>query len=371
MTMRLLPWALLAAPALAGAHPIATSSWGTLSGGRVAHLYTLTNSHGMRVTFSNWGATITAVDVPDRAGKRANVALGFATAREDEAKNGNNHFGATIGRWANRIGGARVTIDGHEYRMTPNNDGNLLHSGTNGWDERPWSVKPFDHGTTSGAVLTLVSADGDQGFPGRLTVTMTFTLDDHNAFRIDYRAVTTKPTVINLTNHSYFNLAGAGNGTVENQRVTVFADRVAEADAHNLPTGRLLPVSGALDLRREKRIGDGFADPRVAAFHGYDHPFVLADRPHPAPVLAARVYDPGSGRVFELLTTEPAVQFYTGNGLPGTDRAANGKPMLPHGAFALESEHLPDSVHHPDWPTTELRPGGVYRSTTIWRFGTR
>jgi aldose 1-epimerase len=346
------------------------TGFGKTKAGRTAHIYTLTNKNGMRVRFSDYGGVITQIDTPDRAGKFANVALGFRSAGDYEARNGAYAFGSPIGRYANRIGGARFTLDGKTYNFTPNNGPNLLHGGPPGYNMRFWNVSMRPLGINHGAVLTMVSPDGDQGFPGTLTVRMRYTLTEHDELRIDYRATTTKPTVLNLTNHSYFNLAGEGNGDIGGHLIEIRANSIAETDKDTLPTGRIVEVSGPYDLRTPHVMRDGIDALTAAGLGGYDTPYVLANAPRKTPVLAARVTEPASGRMMEVYTTEPSVQFFTGNQMTGTDKGPSGRPYILHGGFALETQHLPDSPNHPDFPTTVLRPGQVFRSTTIYKFVT-
>ena len=342
-------------------------SFGKTKDGRTAHLYTLTNKNGMRVRFSDYGGVITEISVPDRTGKLENVELGFTSATQYEARNSYG-FGSPIGRFANRIGGARYTLDGQTVTFKPNNGPNLLHGGPPGYNMRYWSVSKRPLGINHGAVLTLVSPDGDQGFPGKLTIKMRYTLTENNEFRIDYRATTTKPTVLNLTNHSYFNLAGEGNGDVRGHLIMIRANSYAETNRGALPTGKILEVSGPYDLRDPHMMGDGID--ALKSSGGYDTPFVLADAPRKKPVLAARITEPKSGRMMEIYTTEPSIQLFTGNQLSGIDKGPSGQPYIRYGAFALETQHLPDSPNHPEWPTTALRPGQVFRSTTIFKFVT-
>ena len=345
--------------------------FGQTKDGRTAHLYTLTNKNGMRVRFSDYGGVITEISVPDRTGKFENVELNFPNAGLYEARNAGYGFGSPIGRYANRIGGARFTLDGKTFTFKPNAGPNLLHGGPPGYNQRYWSVSMRPLSINHGAVLTLVSPDGDQGFPGTLTVKMRYTLTENNELRIDYRATTTKPTVLNLTNHSYFNLAGEGNGDVRGQLIMIRANSIAETDRMALPTGKLVAVSGPYDLRDPHVIGDGIDALKAIGQGGYDTPYILADAPRKKPILAARVTEPKSGRMMEIYTTEPALQFFTANHLRGFDKSpANGQPYVQYGAVALETQHLPDSPNHPEWPTTVLRPGQVFRSTTIFKFVT-
>jgi len=344
--------------------------FGKTSDGRTARLYTLTNKNGMRVRFTDYGGVITEISVPDRRGKIANVALGFTSAGEYQARNGNYGFGSPIGRYANRIGNARFTLDGKTYTFTPNGGPNLLHGGSPGYNMRYWHVSMRPLGINHGAVLTLVSPDGDQGFPGKLVVKMRYTLTEHDELRIDYTATTTKPTVINLTNHSYFNLAGEGNGDIGGHVIQIRANSVAETDTNMLPTGRIVEVSGPLDLRSPHVMRDGIEALRMSPGGGYDTPYLLANAPRKTPVLAARVSEPASGRMMEVYTTEPGLQFFSGNQMRGIDKGPSGRPYVQFGGFALETQHMPDSPNHPEWPTTVLRPGQVFRSTTIYKFVT-
>ncbi|HWI85462.1 MAG TPA: aldose epimerase family protein [Sphingomonas sp.] len=346
------------------------TSFGKTAEGREAHIYTLTNKNGMRVGFTDYGGLITEVTTPDRVGKRANVVLGFRNAGEYQARNGGYGFGSPIGRYANRIGDARFTLDGKTYQFKPNAGPHLLHGGSPGYNMRFWKVSMRPLGINHGAVLTLVSPDGDQGFPGTLRIQMRYTLTENDELRIDYQATTTKPTVINLTNHSYFNLAGEGNGDVGGHIIEIRANSVAETDPTMLPTGRIVEVSGPLDLRSPRVIRDGLDALTQSGRSGYDTPYVLASEPRAKPVLAARVTEPASGRMMEVYTTEPSVQFYTANHLQGLDKGPGGRPYNRYGGFALETQHLPDSPNHANFPTTVLRPGQVFRSTTIYKFVT-
>lgn len=345
-------------------------AFGKTSDGRTARLYTLTNRNGMRVRFTDYGGLITEIDTPDRLGHKADVVLGFKSATEYEARNGLYGFGSPIGRYANRIGNARFTLDGKTYTFKPNAGPNLLHGGAPGYNVRYWSVSMRPFGINHGAVLTLVSPDGDQGFPGKLTITMRYTLTENDELRIDYRATTTKPTVLNLTNHSYFNLAGEGNGDVGGHLIQIRANSIAETDAMALPTGRIIEVAGPYDLRTPHMMRDGIEVLNAMGRGGYDTPYVLANAPRKKPVLAVRVTEPKSGRMMEVYTTEPSVQFFTANHLRGIDKGPSGRPYIQYGGFALETQHLPDSPNHPEWPTTVLRPGQVFKSTTIYKFVT-
>ena len=368
--------ALISTPAMAGLTsplihiPGGAVNFGKTSDGRTAHLYTLTNKNGMVVRFSDYGGVITEVQTRDRAGKRADVVLGFKSAGEYEARNGLYGFGSPIGRYANRIGNARFTLDGKTYTFKPNNGPHLLHGGAPGYNTRYWSVSMRPLGINHGAVLTLVSPDGDQGFPGKLTIQMRYTLTENDELRIDYRATTTKPTVLNLTNHSYFNLAGEGSGDVGGHLIQIRANSIAETDTNALPTGNIVAVTGPYDLRGPHMMRDGIDALKEMGLGGYDTPYVLANAPRKTPVLAARVTEPASGRTMEVYTTEPSIQFFTANHLQGIDKGPSNRPYIQHAGFALETQHLPDSPNHPEWPTTVLRPGKVFKSTTIYKFVT-
>jgi aldose 1-epimerase len=368
--------ACLCAPAIAAPRGVVSRvlggsvAFGKTSDGRTARLYTLTNKNGTIVRFTDYGGLITEVQTRDRTGKRANVVLGFKSATEYEARNGLYGFGSPIGRFANRIGNARFSLDGKTYTFTPNNGPHLLHGGAPGYNTRYWSVSTRPFGINHGAVLTLVSPDGDQGFPGKLTVTMRYTLTERDELKIEYRATTTRPTVLNLTNHSYFNLAGEGNGDVGGHLIEIRAASIAETDKNALPTGNIIAATGPFDLRKPHMMRDGIQVLQGLGLGGYDTPYVLANAPRKKPEFAVRVTEPNSGRMMEVYTTEPSVQFFTANHLQGIDKGPSNRPYIQHAGFALETQHLPDSPNHPEWPTTVLRPGQVFKSTTIYKFVT-
>lgn len=322
----------------------------------------------MTVRLIPFGATVTRIEVPDRSGKRANVLLGFATPAEFRAKNHKASFGATMGRYAGRIAAASFTIDGKRVQLVANDGPNALHGGgTARFDTQEWRVRARN---ARAASFTLDSPDGFQGFPGRLRVAVTYRLIGRNALRIDYEATTSRPTALNLTNHAYFNLAGEGSGSIRAQRLQVAATRYVATDSRGIPTGAFPPVAGTpLDLRAPRPLGDAI-DSRVPPLgdRGYNHAW-LFDKPAGALAPVARLEDPASGRTLSVETTEPSVQVYTAGYLDGRDRGPSGRIMRAYDGVALETQHLSDSPNHPTFPSTLLRPGQVFRSTTIWRFG--
>jgi aldose 1-epimerase len=346
-------------------------AYGATQGGQAVDIFTLTNDHGLRVRFLSYGGIITEIDVPDRAGRLDNIALGLKTLRDYETLPG--HFGAITGRYANRIGGAQFTLGGQTYRLIANNGANTLHGGPNALDRQVWAVSPAPVPDGVAATLSYVSPDGDQGFPGTLTTRVTYTLTNDNALRIDYVASTDKDTVVNFTNHSYFNLAGNGSGSVADQLLLVDADRYTPVGPDLIPTGEIAAVDGTpLDFRQMLPIGARLSSAfqQMVYAHGYDHNFVLNKGPGDSLTFAARAYDPRTGRVMDCFTTEPAVQVYTSNGMNGSVVGSSGTTYRQTEAFTLETQHFPDSPNKPNFPTTELKPGQEFRSTTIFRFAT-
>lgn len=363
---------LFARPAEAAPDSITQSSFGHAPGGQAVSLYTLTNRRGMTVKITNFGATLTSVIVPDRTGHLDDVLLGFDSA-DGYVKTHGAFLGALIGRYANRIAGAKVTLDGKTHQLYPNNPYFTIHGGKVGFDQKVWAAAPRRLKDGVGLSLTLFSPDGDEGYPGNLTVHVLYTLTDSNALKIDYRAVTDKPTVINLTSHPYFNLNGAGSGPVLNQQLMINANRFTPTDKVGLPLGPLRPVAGTpFDFRRSHAIGKYINVPNQQLKNGggYDHNFVLN---HPAHSLglAARAYSPQTGIVLTVYTTQPGMQLYTANGLDGRFVGKGGKHYVKRSAFCLECEHFPASPSHPAYPTTVLRPGQVFRQTTIEQFSVR
>ena len=327
-------------------------------------LYTLKNASGMSVEVTNYGGIITSIVVPDKEGMMADVALGFDTL--DGYLADQPYFGATIGRYGNRIGGGTFQLDGQTVELPKNNNGNTLHGGPRGFDKRVWQAD-----VTDGALkLTYVSRDGEMGFPGTLTSEVTFRLRDDNAVEIEYRATTDKTTVVNLTNHSYFNLAGQGNGNVLGHLMQIDASAITPVDTRLIPTGELMPVEGTpFDFRKPVAIGNGIdADhDQIRRGRGYDHNFVL-DGGGAGLRLIATVIEPSSGRILEVHTTEPGVQLYSGNFLDGSLRGKGGAVYGHRSGFCLETQHFPDSPNHESFPSTTLRPGETYTSRTVYKF---
>ncbi|WP_326765461.1 galactose mutarotase [Streptomyces sp. NBC_01591] len=324
---------------------IRTEDFGTLADGTPVHRWTLERD-GTRVRVLTYGGIVQSVEVPDRDGARAGVALGLPDLAGYETFSG-PYFGALVGRYANRIGGARFELDGRTHRLTPNEGRNQVHGGARGFDKRVWQAREV----ADGVELSLVSEDGEEGFPGRLAVSTAYTLDQGGALRIAYRATTDAPTVLNLTNHTYWNLAGDGSGSALGQTLRIAAGRITPADAESLPTGEFLPVDGTrFDFRAPAPVGAG-----------YDHNFVL-DGAGTGP--AAELYDAASGRVLTVATTEPGLQLYTADHF-------DGRPFGPCAGIALETQHFPDSPNRPAFPSTVLRPGEEFVSTTVYGFGVR
>ncbi|HVX11321.1 MAG TPA: aldose epimerase family protein [Pirellulales bacterium] len=339
------------------------STFGKLADGREVEQYTLENGRGMTAKVITYGGILTSLTTPDRNGKPGEVTLGFDALEPYLA--GHPYFGATTGRVANRIAKGRFTIDGVEYKLKTNNGPNHLHGGEVGFDKVLWKGEPVTTG--AGVKLTHVSPDGDEGYPGKLTVTVVYSLTDKNELKIDYTATTDKATPINLTNHTYWNLADGGKSDILKHVLTLNSDRYLPADAQLIPTGELKSVRGTpMDFTKPMEIGARMAQVPGEP-NGYDHCYVLNQDSPGTLVLAARVREPESGRVMEIHTTEPAIQLYTGNFLDGTLKS-RGATYKQHHAFCLEAEHYPDSINQPAFPTTLLKPGQTYRQTTVHRF---
>jgi aldose 1-epimerase len=338
------------------------SSFGKLPDGTPVDLFALTNSNGLVAKISNYGTIITELHVPDRSGKSGDVVLGFDNL--NQYLKGHPYFGCTVGRVANRIANGRFTLDGKTYHLAVNNGPNHLHGGLKGFDKAAWKAEP-----QSGAAVkfSYISADGEESYPGQVTVTVLVALTDTNELSIDYTAVSEKPTPLNLTNHSYFNLAG--DGDILNHELVIAADHFTPKNENCIPTGEIKPVKGTpMDFTKPHSIGSRFSQLQEKPV-GYDHNFVLKGGGKSL-ALAARVFEPKTGRVMEVWTTEPGVQLYTSNFLDGSLTGKHGVVYRQHSAFCLETQHFPDSVNHPNFPSTILRPGETYRQTTVHKFAT-
>jgi aldose 1-epimerase len=341
---------------------IEVASFGQLPDGTPTRLFTLTNSGGLVAKITDYGTIITELQVPDRAGKNGDVVLGFDNLQQ--YLKGHPYFGATVGRVANRIAKGRFTLDGKTYTLAINNAPNHLHGGLRGFDKVVWKAEP-----QSGAAVqfTYTSADGEEGYPGKLEVTVRMALTEKNELTIDYTAVSDKATPVNLTNHSYFNLAGQGD--ILGHELVINADHFTPKDDTSIPTGVIAPVRGTpMDFTTPHAVGSRFSQLQEKPV-GYDHNFVLNGGGKSLSV-AARVFEPKSGRVMEVLTTEPGVQLYTSNYLDGSLTGKRGVVYRQHCALCLETQHFPDSVNHPRFPSIILRPGQTYRQTTVHKFAT-
>jgi aldose 1-epimerase len=330
--------------------------------------YTLTNANGLRVKIITYGATITSVEVPDRTGKIENITL-FRDSLADytEVKDGKAttpFFGTTVGRYANRIAKGKFTLDGKEYKLATNNGPNALHGGRKGFDKVVWKAEEVKAEGVVGVAFTYTSPDGEEGYPGTLKAKVTYSLTDKDELKMEYEATTDKPTVVNLTNHAYWNLAGAGSGDMLGHEMMINADQFLKVDATLIPLGKPDPVKDtAMDFTKPKPIGKDMKDVEG----GYDHCYVLNKKPGEELSLAARVVEPKSGRVMEVSTSEPGMQFYGGNFLDGTIKAG-GKTYEKHFGFCLETQHYPDSPNHPDYPSVVLKPGDTYKHKTVHKF---
>ncbi len=343
--------------------------------GREATLYTLKNENGMTAEITNYGGIVTRLFAPDRNGHFEDIVLGYNTI--DEYLEATPYFGALIGRVGNRIADGKFSLNGEDYSLVTNNaPGGIpchLHGGTRGFDKVLWDAKAYIENNESKLKLKYTSVDGEEGYPGTLEVTVTYTLTNANELKIEYHAVTDKATPVNLTNHSYFNLRGEGNGDILDHIVTLNADNMTPVDAGLIPTGEITPVAGTpFDFTQPTAIGDRVDadDEQIAYGGGYDHNWVLNKRGQ-GMTLAATVYEPESGRYMEVLTEEPGVQFYVGNFLDGTNVGKKGIAYQKRTGFCLETQHYPDSINQPNFPSIVLEPGEVYETTTIYKFTAR
>lgn len=351
---------------------IEVEPWGKMPTGEHIQLYTLTNSTGAAASITTYGAILVSLTAPDNAGNLADVVLGFDSSKE--YMDAQAYFGATIGRYGNRIAKGLFELDGKTYSLAINNEPNALHGGPTGFSRRVWTAAPFDAENGQGLALTYVSKDGEEGFPGNFTVSVRYTWTNDNTLSIAYEAVTDAPTIHNLTNHSFFNLKDAGRTNILDHEIQISGDHYTPVDSTLIPTGEIASVAGTpFDLREPAAMGARINDDhqQIRFGGGYDHNHVISRRSKDALELAATVYEPTTGRVMETWTTEPGVQFYTGNFLDGTLRGKDGTRYKRRSAFCLETQHYPDSPNQPSFPSTVLRPGETYRSQTDYRFTVR
>jgi aldose 1-epimerase len=342
--------------------PISVQPFGTLPGGSPVSLYTLTNESGMSAAVTDYGALLVSLRTADREGRLAEITLGFDGLAGYLGKH--PYFGATVGRYANRIGDARFSLDGQEYRLAANNGANHLHGGVVGFDHLLWEADAFEEEGTAGVCFSRISPDGEEGYPGNLQVTATYTLTEMDELRIDFEAMTDRATPVNLTNHTYFNLKGSGD--ILGHLVQIAASRYTPVNPALIPTGKLAKVAGTpLDFTTPHLVGERFA----AVAGGYDHNFVIDRKADGELVCAARVEEPESGRVLEVFTTDPGIQFYTGNFLDGTLAGRGSVRYQPQAGFCLEPQKFPDSPNQPAFPNSILRPGEMYLHTILFRCG--
>lgn len=374
------PLALCACAAIPGltpapvraAEPVRTV-FGTLPDGRSVEEVTLTNGKGITARILSWGALLRSLDVPDRSGKAADVVLGYNDLASYLTKG--SYFGVSVGRYANRIRAGRFTLDGQTYTLATNDGPNALHGGAAGFDKRLWTITAVKGGAAPSVTLRYVSPDGEEGYPGTLTATATYTLDATDTLTVTYEATADKPTIVNLTNHSFFNLAGEGSGrSILDQTLTIPAERFTPVDATLIPTGAHLPVAGTpFDFRKPTVIGARIRDGRdeqIVRARGYDHNWVVTDAPTAEPHLVARVEDPESGRILEVASNQPGVQFYAGNFLNATVVGKSGLAYRQSDALALEPELFPDTPNQPAFGSARLDPGKTYRNVIAYRFST-
>jgi aldose 1-epimerase len=341
--------------------------------GKPIEMVTLKNSHGLEVQAITYGAIITSIKVPDKAGKIADVALGFDRPEQYWAEPFPPYFGAIVGRYGNRIAKGKFAIAGTSYTLATNNGANHLHGGNKGFDKQLWTVTTKDAAGGSSAIFSRTSPDGEEGYPGALQARVTYTLTEKNELIVDYHATTDKATPVNLTQHSYFNLAGEGSGTILDHELTIDADRYTPVDDTLIPTGELAPVQGTpFDFRKATAIGARIeqANAQLKNGKGYDHNWVL-NRKAAGLQHAATLRDPKSGRTLDIATTEPGLQFYSGNFLDGTIKGKGGHAYVLRSGLCLETQHYPDSPNKPSFPSTILQPGKTYESRTVFTFSAR
>lgn len=360
-----------------GARPgVTRAPFGRLPSGEAVELFTLTNAHGIEVRAMTYGGIITVLRTPDRAGRPGDVVLGHDSLAGYLAPDNSPYFGAIVGRYGNRIANGRFTLDGATYTLARNNGPNALHGGLRGFDKVVWAAEPFERADGVGVVLRYTSRAGEEGYPGALAVQVTYTLTPGDALAVDYQATTDRATPVNLTQHTYWNLGGVGGpaplGTILDHQLTLDASAFTPVDSTLIPTGELRPVAGTpFDFRTATAIGARINQPdqQLTYGGGYDHNFVLDRGGRPGLVRAARVVDPATGRTLEIATTEPGIQFYSGNFLTGSIRGKGGQVYPYRSGLALETQHFPDSPNRPNFPSTVLRPGETYQSRTVFTFG--
>ncbi|MDF1866898.1 MAG: galactose mutarotase [Saprospiraceae bacterium] len=346
---------------------ISKKLFGTAPEGAV-DLYTLSNANQMSVEILTFGGIIKAIYCPDKNGKIENVILGFNTLKPYLETH--PYFGAIVGRYGNRIANGKFNIDGTEYNLATNNSPNHLHGGLKGFDKVIWQAREFKDNEKIGLELSYLSKDMEEGYPGNLNVKVTYSLNNQNELSIDYEAVTDKKTICNLTNHSYFNLAGEGKGNILNHQLVIHADSITPVNEHLIPTGEPMAVQGTpFDFRSGKKMGEEIDsnNEQIKYGGGFDHNFILKGNSESLPIIA-KISEPESGREMEILTTEPGVQFYTGNFLDGTLIGSGNQPYQKRAGFCLETQHYPDSPNQPNFPSTILEVGETYKTTTVYRF---
>ena len=376
LQLALLTVALMTITQLSGSSEIKQRAqqqqFGKTSDGKTAEAYVLRNKNGVEVTVSDFGATLVSFKAPDRNGKLADIVLGYKTAPEYE--DGKSYFGGTIGRYGNRIANGQFTLDGKVYQVPKNDGPNSLHGGIKGFNKRYWKGKDISSDNVQSVEFTYLSPDGEEGYPGNLNVKVTYSLNDQNELRISYTATTDKDTVVNLTNHAYFNLAGEGNGDILGHELMLKADKFTPVGSTLIPTGELKPVKGTpFDFSKSTAIGARINqdDQQLKFGKGYDHNWVLTAGKQTKPQLAAEVFEPKSGRVLQVQTTESGIQFYSGNFLDGSVTGVSGKAYGHRSGFCLETQHFPDSPNHANFPSTVLKPGQTYHTETIYKVSAR
>jgi aldose 1-epimerase len=350
-------------------NPVTSKPFGTTRDGRQARLYTLASQTGLQAAITDYGGAIVSLQVPDRVEKAADVVLGYDSLAGYEADK--PYLGAIIGRFANRIARGKFTLNGVTHALPRNNGENSLHGGTTGFNKKLWTAREI---ASNSLEMTYLSPDGEEGYPGELLAKVVYTLTDQNELKIDYSATTNKNTIVNLTNHSYFNLSGQGEGDILGHEVTIHARYFTPVNANLIPTGEIRSVQGTpLDFTKRTAVGARISvdDEQLKLAGGYDHNWIPAREGDRALVLAAEVYEPASGRVLQVLTTQPGIQFYSGNFLDGSARGKEGKVYNRRFGFCLETQAYPDAPNHPNFPSAELYPGQQYREATVFKFSVR